>query len=304
MPPLRLLSLAHSYAENTNRRLPDAIATAGAGRWEVTVVTPRYFHGKNDIRPAQFSPRPHEPNRVIDLPAFLTQSVHGFFYGPQLRSILAQKWDLVHCWEEPYVVAGGQVAWQTPPRTPFVFRTAQSLPKKYPFPFHLIEKAVVRRCAGWICSGQSVEENLLTRPGYAAKPHARIPLGVDVERFAPNPAARIEYLRRLNWSVDGPPVIGYLGRFVPDKGLPLLMKALSALRTPWRAVFVGGGPLEPAMQAWAATHPDQVRILTTVRHHEVAEYVNTMDLLVAPSQTMPNWKEQFGRMLIEAFATK
>ncbi len=27
-----------------------------------------------------------------------------------------------------------------------------------------------------------------------------------------------------------------------------------------------------------------------------------MDLLVAPSQTMKNWREQFGRMIIEAFA--
>ena len=27
-----------------------------------------------------------------------------------------------------------------------------------------------------------------------------------------------------------------------------------------------------------------------------------MDILVAPSQTVSNWREQFGRMLIEAFA--
>ncbi|MBD2342057.1 glycosyltransferase family 4 protein [Calothrix sp. FACHB-156] len=27
-----------------------------------------------------------------------------------------------------------------------------------------------------------------------------------------------------------------------------------------------------------------------------------MDMLVAPSQTVSNWREQFGRMLIEAFA--
>jgi glycosyltransferase involved in cell wall biosynthesis len=28
-----------------------------------------------------------------------------------------------------------------------------------------------------------------------------------------------------------------------------------------------------------------------------------MDMMCAPSQTMPNWKEQFGRMLVEAFAS-
>src|SRR5262249_55685300 len=32
-------------------------------------------------------------------------------------------------------------------------------------------------------------------------------------------------------------------------------------------------------------------------------YLNAMDLLAAPSQTTPRWKEQFGRMLLEAMAT-
>ena len=31
-------------------------------------------------------------------------------------------------------------------------------------------------------------------------------------------------------------------------------------------------------------------------------YLNAMDLLCAPSQTTGKWREQFGRMLIEAFA--
>ena len=38
------------------------------------------------------------------------------------------------------------------------------------------------------------------------------------------------------------------------------------------------------------------------RHDEVPEYLNVMDLLCAPSQTTGRWREQFGRMLIEAMA--
>ena len=45
-----------------------------------------------------------------------------------------------------------------------------------------------------------------------------------------------------------------------------------------------------------------MRIVTGVPHDKVPEYLNAMDLLVAPSQTTPWWKEQFGRMLIEAMA--
>jgi glycosyltransferase involved in cell wall biosynthesis len=39
-----------------------------------------------------------------------------------------------------------------------------------------------------------------------------------------------------------------------------------------------------------------------VRHAEVPRYLNAMDVLCAPSQTTPRWREQFGRMLVEAFA--
>ncbi len=45
-----------------------------------------------------------------------------------------------------------------------------------------------------------------------------------------------------------------------------------------------------------------MKIVTTVAHGDVPAYVNAMDLLAAPSQTGRNWREQFGRMLIEAFA--
>ncbi len=38
-------------------------------------------------------------------------------------------------------------------------------------------------------------------------------------------------------------------------------------------------------------------------HDQVPAYLNAMDIMCAPSQTTPSWKEQFGRMLVEAFAS-
>jgi glycosyltransferase involved in cell wall biosynthesis len=38
------------------------------------------------------------------------------------------------------------------------------------------------------------------------------------------------------------------------------------------------------------------------RHEDVPRYLGALDLLLAPSQTTRAWKEQFGRMVIEAFA--
>ena len=72
--------------------------------------------------------------------------------------------------------------------------------------------------------------------------------------------------------------------------------------TAWRALWVGGGAMEGMLRDWAARHGDRVRIVTGVGHDRVPGYLNAMDLLAAPSQTTPRWKEQFGRMLLEAMA--
>lgn len=149
--------------------------------------------------------------------------------------------------------------------------------------------------------GQSVVETMLPR-GYGARPYRVMPLGVDLDHFRPDAAAGEAVRRALGWATDGPPVVGYLGRLVPEKGLPLLLRVLDGLRTPWRALVVGTGPLENEVRRWAARHGERVRLCTGVRHAEVARHISAMDVLCAPSQTTPRWREQFGRMIVEAFA--
>ena len=70
-------------------------------------------------------------------------------------------------------------------------------------------------------------------------------------------------LSRLGWS-DDTPVVGFLGRFVAAKGLRVLMQALDGVREPWRALFVGGGPMADDLTAFADAHPGRVRVLTGV----------------------------------------
>jgi glycosyltransferase involved in cell wall biosynthesis len=127
-------------------------------------------------------------------------------------------------------------------------------------------------------------------------------MGVDTELFRLDRAAGVDFLREVGWEEKGPPVVGYLGRFVPEKGVELLRGVLERLATPWRALFVGGGPLEQSLRAWARGHGDRVRVITGVPHAGVPRVLNAMDVLCAPSQTTPRWKEQFGRMLAEGFA--
>jgi glycosyltransferase involved in cell wall biosynthesis len=278
------------------------MARAGGTRWEVTAVAPTVFHGQNDLRSVRLEPCAQEPCRLVPVSAYLTRRVHVFVYGRELRGLLAQGWDLVLCWDEPYILVGGQVAWWTPRGTPLVYRTDQNLKKRYPVPFNWIERYAMNRASGWICSGQLGAQTLSTRPGYDKRPMRLIPYGVDVDSFRPDPAVGQAVRRGLGWDEPGPPVIGYLGRFVSEKGLALLMRALDQLEVPWRALFVGSGPLEPELRAWAMRYRERVRLCTDVKHDQVPRYLNAMDVLCAPSQTTCNWREQFGRMIIEAFA--
>lgn len=297
--PLRLLTLGHSYVVGTNRALARAMAEAGGDAWEVTCAAPAAFPG--DLGPIRLEPLPGE--RVEPLAVRGAGRIHTMTYGRGLRALLRRGWDVVHGWEEPFVLAGAQVAGWTPPEAKLVFATFQNLPKRYPPPFRWTERFAMARADGWIAFGRTVEDALRARPGYATTPHRVIAPGVDTARFRPDADAGARTRSALGWAEDGPPVVGYLGRFVPEKGLETLMRALDAAREPWRALFVGGGAMEGALRAWAtAGKGDRVRIVTGVPHDRVPEHVNAMDLLCAPSRTTPRWKEQLGRMLTEAMA--
>ena len=117
----------------------------------------------------------------------------------------------------------------------------------------------MQRAAGWIAFGQTVHDALSARRGYAT-PHSVIPPGVDVVRFRPDPAAGAAVRRRLGWP-DAARVVGFLGRFVPQKGLGDLMAALAQMRTPWHALFVGGGPMLAELDAFAKRHQGQVQMI-------------------------------------------
>jgi len=47
---------------------------------------------------------------------------------------------------------------------------------------------------------------------------------------------------------------------------------------------------------------ERIRVIDTIPSSQVPDYLNCMDCLVLPSRTTRKWKEQFGRVLIEAMS--
>jgi phosphatidyl-myo-inositol dimannoside synthase len=296
--PRRLLTIGHSYVVAMNRRLANEMAAQAGNDWEVTAIAPSRYRG--DLGPIAVQTIPGEASRLEALNVHLDRIPHLMWYAG-LGRVLDASWDVVHCWEEPYILAGAQVARRAPHEAKFVIASFQNLAKTYPWPFAAFERAAMKRADGWIAFGQTVHDTLAARPAYAGKPSRVIPPGVDVSRFRPDAAIQRQMAARLGWAPTDR-VVGFLGRFVPEKGIPVLLDALRRVSTPWRALVVGGGPMLDTLRRFAAEHPGRVHIETGVAHDDVPMWLNAMTVLCAPSQTTPAWREQFGRMLIEAMA--
>jgi glycosyltransferase involved in cell wall biosynthesis len=295
----RLLTIGHSYVVALNRQLAHQMALQGRGNWEVTAIAPARYRG--DLGAIALEPMAGEADSLEPVPIRFDRVPHLMWFGGETRTILARDWDVIHCWEEPYVHAAARIAREASPRARVVYATFQNLSKRYPWPFSRFERTSLRRAAGWIAFGHTVEETVAPREGYGAVPHRVIPPGVDVERFRPNPDARGAVLREIGWPADAL-VVGYVGRFVAQKGIADLCAALERTHAPWHALFVGGGELQPDLERFAAAHPGRVHIANGVQHSQVPRWINAMTILCAPSRTTTAWREQFGRMLIEAMA--
>jgi glycosyltransferase involved in cell wall biosynthesis len=68
--------------------------------------------------------------------------------------------------------------------------------------------------------------------------------------------------------------------------------------------MVGNGPLRQTLET-ESVHlgiAHQIRWVPAIDQSKIPDYLNAMDVLVLPSLTTVQWKEQFGRVLIEAQA--
>lgn len=296
----RLLTIGHSYVVGLNRALAHEMALAGGDEWAVTVAAPSRYRG--DLRMLSLEPQSSESARVVPIETRVPSMPHLMWYGGGFRALMREGWDVVHCWEEPYVLAAAQIADACGPRTKFIFASFQNIAKSYPFPLSYFENRVLERADAWIAFGHTTHQVQRDRDArYRQKPSTVIGLGVDPRVFRPHPTLRGEARARLGWS-DDIPVVGFAGRFVKPKGIDTMIAALERIAHPWRALFVGAGPERTRIEALARRAPEHVRIVADAKHEDMPAWMNAMDVLCAPSRTTPEWREQFGRMLIEAMA--
>lgn len=190
-----------------------------------------------------------------------------------------------------------------------IFFTWWNLPYTLKFPVSLLEKYNLHHSHGIIAGNQDGAEILGDR-GYQGKIKVMPQLGVDEKLFTPK--LQPELAAKLG-IYQGEFVVGFVGRFVPEKGLLTLLQALIGLRDyPWKLLLLGRGELRDILVKIIEENNLQERVIMveSVPHNQVPNYINLMSTLVLPSETTSKvktltsvgWKEQFGHVLIEAMA--
>ncbi|NJO79275.1 MAG: glycosyltransferase family 4 protein [Cyanobacteria bacterium RM1_2_2] len=190
-----------------------------------------------------------------------------------------------------------------------LFFTWWNLPYELKFPVSQLEAYNLRHTHG-IVSGNQDGANILRQRGYQGLIQVMPQLGVDEALF--RPCAQPELETQLGIQPNEF-VVGFVGRFVAEKGLLTLCKALAGIKDQaWKWLLLGRGPLKQTLMeaATAAGFADRLIWVESVPHNDVAKYINLMNTLVLPSETTEQfktltsvgWKEQFGHVLIEAMA--
>jgi glycosyltransferase involved in cell wall biosynthesis len=247
------------------------------------------------------------------LPIWLNGRHHVHFY-PAITRLLAQvRPDVFHIDEESFNFATYQ-AMRAGVRygARCCFYNWATVDRRYPPPFSWFEQYAFRHATHAIAGVQEAAA-IMRRHGYSGPISVLPQFGVDPELFSP-----IERLEIGDWgSGDGyvqspipspqspipnPFVVGYLGRLVPQKGLLDLVEALPLLPAHMRVRLIGDGVQKPQLLARATELGVHDRLELVAWTNDVPAELRRLHALALPSHTTRGWKEQFGRVLIEAMS--
>jgi len=265
---------------------------ASTENMDLTVVVPPSWREDGHLLPLE---RSHTKGyRLLVTPIMWNGSFHCHFY-PYLPRLLREiRPDICHIDEEPYNLAtflALRAAKRVGARA--LFFTWQNLLRSYPPPFSTFERYVYGHVDAAL-AGNHDAVRVLRAKGYRGPVQILPQFGVDPRIYHP----------RQDRVVNGVFSIGYAGRMVEQKGLWDLLEAVSILPGEWKLLLYGAGPLhEPLVRRTTELGlADRVVFHDRVPSAEMPDHLRGLDVLVLPSLSRPNWKEQFGRVLVEAMA--
>lgn len=286
---MRVLMVSKALVVGIYQRKLEALAERGVDL--IAVVPPSW----DSPGGSQTLERLHTHGYQLEVAPIRFNGNFHLHYYPTLPALIRRyQPQIVHIDEEPYNAATWHALYHSRRHgAKTLFFSWQNIERRYPPPFAWGERYVLNRI-DYAIMGTQDAANVWRAKGYQ-KPYRVI------QQFGVDPSLFAFTVRDMSPIVT----IAYIGRVVPEKGIDTLFQALANVGGSWRLQLIGNGTERPVLEALAHTLniADRVEFAGAVPSSGMPDVYRRVDIVVLPSLTRPNWKEQFGRVLIEAMAS-
>ncbi|MEA2200858.1 MAG: hypothetical protein QOI89_1454 [Solirubrobacteraceae bacterium] len=256
--------------------------------WDVTIIVPshwRHEYSRTDIVPQALDGL---EGRLHPIPVALRGRPQRHFYLANCSSLCASfRPDVAFVEAEPFSLSAAQWRRALVARgVPFGVQSYENIDRDLPFPVRRLRSKVLRDAA--FVAARSDTAGRLARAWGANGEVELAPPAVPNWQNVPDVGERTF-------------TVGYAGRLVPSKGLTDLLAAVRELEAPVELLMIGDGEMRSELEGQPIPGSN-VRIIDSLGHDEMASGYAQLDVLVLPSLTTPTWKEQFGRVIVEALS--
>ncbi|MEE9240377.1 MAG: glycosyltransferase, partial [bacterium] len=227
---MKVLVISHAYAAPINRQKVKALSRRPG--LSMSLLLPRFWKEGERV----YITEPGEEGfRIFTGNVLFPGRIGRHVYRNGLiRALRTVHPDVIHLEEEPWSLVAAQVMAASAflkPRPKLVLFSFENLDLNLRRTYRVIERRLLARADVLLAGGQTVRDRLLRRGADPKRVVVLPQFGLDPDFF------------RLPGPGESPKTftVGFIGRLVPEKGVDLLIRALSEIEGDWRALIVGDG---------------------------------------------------------------
>lgn len=297
-----LLVVSHPAVVSVNQEVYRELARRG---WTLTLIVPsrwRHDYSARDIVPQALAGL---ETALEPVPVVLRGRPQRHLYLTSARRTCARvRPDVAFLEAEPFALPAAQ--WGRALRRlgiPFGVQCYENIDRPLPLPVRMLRTRVLHSAA-FVAARSDTAAALARRWGARGEvgfaPPA-VPSWDGSSREETDDGEAADGAQAAPATAQRRFTVGYAGRLSESKGLADLLAAVRMLSAPVELLLIGDGALRAQLEG-RAIPGSAVRVLSGLRHEQMASAYAQLDVLVLPSRTTPTWKEQFGRVIIEALA--